>query len=1072
MMAGARSHFRVALVCLTACASAGGMLNASLASAAGAPTIDATAATNIEGISALLTAEVNPNGQATTYHFEYGTAPCPSGSCASTPEVDLGAGLGDRSATAEISGLSPDTSYHYRLVARNPSSPSGGTPGPEQTFTTTQGFGFLPGKAGFSATATNLDGTPTTQAGSHPYELTTEVNFNQAGEFAGQPGVPFPDGDLHDLRLDLPPGLIANPTVVGQCTIAQFNSHRASPFEESLSGESCPSSTQVGVVAVHSSFAGGSTRYFGLFNLVPPPGFAAELGFSPFGDPISFEGSVRTAEGEYGLTLEAQNFPQGLSIDGVKVSIWGTPWALSHNPQRGNCLNEANAAEPWAKCTVGPPKQFPRHSFLTMPTSCESPPLFTVSADSWQRPGAFVSAHWLTSGEGGEPQALGGCELLVPDSIPFGQPTNDRASSPTGFEFGLEVPQDNLIEPTGLAGTQIRDAVVSLPEGMTINPSVGAGLGVCTPAQYAAETATSAPGSACPNASKIGDFTVNTPLLEEAVEGSIYLAQPFENPSNSLIGIYMVSKALQRGIQIKVAGKLTPDPETGRLTASFEELPQLPYTHLRVFFREGQRAPLASPANCGTYQVQMQLTPWLDSAAPLQRGSEFPISSGVGGGPCPVGTPPFTPGAQDGSVNGNAGSYSPYYLHLTRTDTEQEITSYSAVLPPGLTGKIAGIPYCPDADIAAAKAKTGIDELEHPSCPAASEVGHTVTGYGLGGVLTYAPGKLYLTGPYHGSPISITAVDSALVGPFDLGVIIVRSALKINPQTAQVAIDSAGSDPIPHIIDGIPLHLRDIRVYISRPDFTLNPTSCEPFQATSTLLGAGARVSDPSDDVPASVTNLYQATNCSSLKFAPKLSLKLIGSTRRRGFPELRAVARENPGDANIGQVVVALPHTEFLAQGHIREICSLRQFEQEACAPTSIYGHAVAYSPLLAEPLEGPVYLRTSSTHRGLPEMVAALRGAGGISINIEGRIDSTKAGSLRASFEVLPDAPASKFVLTLEGGKKGLLENYADACTAQSFASAQFVGQNNRRETLAVPMRANCSHDRKGSGRPRRPR
>jgi hypothetical protein len=1048
-----------------ACAFAAMLLLTTTALAAGAPVIGATAATDVEGISALLTAKANPNGQATTYRFQYGTAACSAGSCASTPEAVLGSGSGDRSATSAISGLIPDTTYHYRLVATNASSPSGGTLGPEQTFTTTHGFGFLPGASGFEATTTKLDGTPATQAGSHPYELSTAINFNRAGEFAEQPGVPFPDGDLKDLRLELPPGLIGNPTVIGQCTLAQFNTPRTSPFENSLSGESCPTSTQVGVVAVHSSFGGGGTRYFGLFNLVPPPGFAAELGFSPFGDPITFGGSVRTAEGEYGLTLEARNFPQGLSIDGVQVTIWGTPWALSHNSQRGNCLNEANAAEPWAKCTVGPPKQFPRHSFLTLPTSCEAPPAFTVSADSWQRPDAFVSAHSLSQGEDGQPTALQGCELLVPDSIPFGQPTTVRASSPTGFEFNLEVPQDNLIEPTGLAGTQIRDAAISLPEGMTINPSVGAGLGVCTPAQYAAETATSAPGAGCPNSSKIGDFRVETPLLEEAVNGSIFLAQPFNNPSNSLIGIYLVSKAAQRGIQVKVAGKLTPDPSTGRLTASFENLPQIPYTHLRAFFREGQRAPLASPSTCGTYPVQMELTPWLDSAAPLQRSSEFPISAGVGGGPCPSGTPPFTPGAQDGSVNSNAGSYAPYYLHLTRNDTEQEITSYSALLPPGLTGKIAGIPYCSDADIAAAKAKTGTEELEDPSCPAASEVGHTVTGYGLGGVLTYAPGKLYLTGPYHGSPLSITAVDSALVGPFDLGVIIVRSALKINPQTAQVSIDSAGSDPIPHILDGIPLHLRDIRVYISRPNFTLNPTSCEPFAASSTLLGAGARISDPSDDVPASATNLYQATNCSALKFAPKLSLKLIGGTRRSAFPELRAVARERPGDANIGRAIVALPHTEFLAQGHIREICSLRQFEAQACPPSSIYGHAAAYSPLLSEPLEGPVYLRSSANHRGLPEMVAALRGAGGIAINIEGRIDSTKAGGLRASFNVLPDAPASKFVLTLEGGKKGLLENSANTCAETAYASAQFVGQNGAGESLAVPMQSECVEHHKHS-------
>ena len=508
-----RTHLLQVLACLAAL-TAVAAIGAPVALAAGAPSIDATSATDIQGISALLTGKVNPNGLPTTYRFEYGTAACPGG-CTPTPEEGLGSGSADRSASAAISGLAPDTTYHYRLLATNADAPSG-VPGPEQTFTTTHGFGFLSGAAGFEAAATNLNGTADTQAGSHPYQLTTSVNLNQGGESAAQPGVPFPDGDLKDLRLELPPGLVGNPSTVNQCTLAEFGTPRSSPFEASLSGESCPDASQVGVVAVHSSFGGGSTRYFGLFNLVPPPGVAAELGFAPFGVPVTFDGHVRTAEGEYGLTLEAQNFPQDLSIDGAQVRIWGTPWALSHDSERGNCLNEEDAAAGWAKCTVGPPDKFPRHSFLTLPTSCESPLLYKASADSWQQPGDTASESWLSRGEGGHPEALSGCGRLVPNAIPFGQPTTDRASSASGFEFGLEVPQENLLEPGGLTGTQIRDAIVSLPEGVTINPSVGAGLGVCTPAQYAAETAELAnPGADCPNDSKIGDFRVETPLSKK-----------------------------------------------------------------------------------------------------------------------------------------------------------------------------------------------------------------------------------------------------------------------------------------------------------------------------------------------------------------------------------------------------------------------------------------------------------------------------------------------------------------------------------------------------------------------------
>jgi hypothetical protein len=923
-------------------------------------------------------------------------------------------------------------------------------------------FGFLPGSEGFSVSAAELDGSPATQAGAHPYDLTTRIGFAEAPESPGQPGTSFPTGDLKDLRLELPPGLVGNPTVVSRCTLTEFNTPRVSPWEPSLSGESCPDSSQVGVVALKTSLGGGQTRHFGLFNLTPPPGYAVELGFAPFGSPVAFGAHVRNEGSEYGLTAEIQNFPQALSVDEIAFTFWGVPWALSHDVERGNCLNEADPQEAWGKCSVGPPRSFHREAFLTLPTSCAGPLAYRLAADSWQEQGNFAAAR------AEESNPIAGCARLSLETFSYAQPTTTRTSSASGFEFNLEVHQEGLREPEGLAGSQIRDAVVSLPEGMTINPSVGAGLGVCDPAQYAAETASSPPGAGCPNESKIGDFRVESPLVDEAVNGAIYLAKPFDNPSGALIGLYLVAKSIPNGILVKVPGELVPDLSSGRLTAIFDQLPQLPYSHLRIFFREGQRAPLASPAACGAYQVQMDLTPWLDPTTTLRHTSEFTLDQGVGGGACPgSGPPPFSPNALDGSVNSNAGSYSPYYLRLTRADTEQEITSYSAVLPPGLTGKLTGVPYCSDAAIAAAAANSGVGELEHPSCPAASEIGHTVAGYGLGGVLDYAPGKLYLSGPYRGAPLSITAVDPALVGPFDLGVIVVRSAIRIDPRTTQVSIDTAGENPFPHIRDGIPLHLRDVRVYISRPQFTLNPTSCEPFQATSILAGSSPPFSGA--DADASPTNLYQATNCSSLGFKPKLALKLIGATHRGAYPALRATLTERPGDANIGKAVVSLPHSEFLAQSHIREICTPQQFARQACPPSSVYGHARAFTPLLAEPLEGPVYLRSTGSERPLPDLVAALKGDGGIAIEVLGHIDSFHEG-MRASFEGLPDAPASKFVMTLQGGGKGLLENSANLCAATSYATGQLLGQDNAVEKIKAPLQAKCSKHGQKQGRARR--
>jgi hypothetical protein len=917
-------------------------------------------------------------------------------------------------------------------------------------------FGLRPGAAGFAVAASQEGGAPDIQAGSHPLALSTEVNFNLGPESPGEPGVPFGDGDVKDLAIELPPGLVENPATLPRCSQALFHTPRQSTFEESLSGESCPGSTQVGTVEVRSSHGGGSARTFGVFNLDPPPGAPSELGFSAYGAPIAFIPQVRQADGEYGLTLVAHNISQLIDINGLSLTIWGVPWNVIHNDRRGDCLNEAEPGFGWAKCSVGRPKTNPPLAYLTLPSACEGPLVFAIRADSWQEPSRTVSRGFAG-------QSLAGCGALGFGTVASAQLINPRASSPSGFDFNLDIDSSGILTPGQLVPSQVKRAVVTLPQGMTINPSVGAGLGVCTPAQYAAETVASPPGAGCPNESKIGDFTVKSPLFEETVEGSLFLAAPHDNPFGSLLAVYLVAKDSARGILVRVAGRLDADPASGRLVASFDKLPQLPYTNLKVHFREGQRSPLATPAACGAYSTGIDLTPWRAPATPRHADSPLAIGAGIGGGPCPTGTLPFAPRAQAGTLNSNAGSYTPFYLHLTREDTEQEITSYSATLPPGLLAKIGGIPFCSDAAIEAAKHRGGFEEAARPSCPAASQIGHTVAGYGLGPVLSYAPGGLYLAGPFHGSPFSIVAIDSATVGPFDLGVVVVRSAIEVDRQSAQVSIDSAGSDPIPHIIDGIPIHLRDVRVYISRPNFTVNPTSCERFTVASQLNGSGQRFSDPADDTTATATSPFQAFNCGSLGFRPKLSLRLKGGTKRGDYPSLRAEVRPRPGDANIAHAAVALPASEFLAQNHLSTICTRPQFAREACPGGSVYGHARAFTPLLDKPLEGPVYLRSSENL--LPDLVATLRGGGaGIAIDVVGRIDAFHGG-LRGTFDALPDAPVSKFVMTLFGGKRGIVVNAENICAAPQLATARLVGENNLGEKLKPRLAIKCpkKHRRK---------
>jgi hypothetical protein len=903
------------------------------------------------------------------------------------------------------------------------------------------------GIASFQAGPIAGDGVAATEAGSHPVALNLDLAFNQSGALS--------EGDLRDLAIALPPGLLENPTAVPVCSQADFSTHRQNPFEEvapgeeGLSGESCPDRSQVGVVTLHSSFDGGETRSFGLFNLAPPPGAPSELGFNPYGAPIVFVPEIRQGEGDYGITLKTTNVSQFLDITGLDLSIWGTPWSVIHDDQRGNCLNEADPALGWSKCSVGRPSKNPAVAYLTLPTSCEGPLQFSASATAWESAGP--------SSRESSSAALKDCNSL--DFEPKAQAAliNPRASSPSGYRFQILIDTSGVTRPSQRAPTPVRKAVIALPEGVTINPSVGAGLGVCTAAQYAAETPTSPPGAGCPNESKIGDFTVRSPIVSGSFDGSIFLAQPYENPSGGLLAVYLIAKTTQRGFLVKVPGALQADPATGRLTATFDRLPQLPYSELTIDFREGQRSPLATPAACGPLSTEADLTPWRNPD--LLRHSSLPgqINSGIGGGPCPLGTPPFTPAVAGGSLNSQGGAFSPFYLHLTRTDAEQEITSYSATFPVGLLGKLAGVPYCSDAAIAAAATRTGVEERDSPSCPPASRIGRTTSGYGLGSVLTYAPGGLYLAGPYRGAQVSVVAIDSALVGPFDLGTVVIRSAIRIDPLTTQASIDATGTDPIPHIVKGIPIHLRDVRAYIDRPGFTVNPTGCAAETISSALNGSGQLFGDPADDSLATASGRYQAFNCSSLGFGPRISMRIKGPTKRSDRPSLRVSVRPRPGQANIGSSQVTLPPSIFLNQARIDAICTKVQFAADRCPPGSDYGEVKAYTPLLDQPMSGKAYLRSSTNL--LPDLVFALHGQG-FEVDLVGRIDSAGDGGLRATFPAVPDAPVSKFVLTMYGGKRGILENSADLCAAPQLFRARLLGHNNRGWILHPSITAGCNH------------
>jgi len=930
----------------------------------------------------------------------------------------------------------------------------------------------------------NAAGGEFTAAAAHPYEVKTSVDFNSATHPNPEIGEREPIQPARSALVDLPPGFVGNPGGVEQCRVSDL-----AVTEGSTPTSLCSAGSQVGSVVVHlkSQFFPSFAGPLPLFNLVPPPGAAAHFGFNVLGSVITLQASVRRG-GDYGLVVGSRGISQGLTVIGSDITFWGVPGDPSHTPERACPGQPAPIAGP--TCATGSTT-----SFLRMPTSCTGLGMpWAIHADSWFNPGSFDATRypnlsdpaWRSSSivshaapgyphspVDNDPSLRWGPELPVTgcDEVPVkgkltAQPTAIDTETPSGLDVHVEVPNPNLQSPGGITTSDVKEVKVAFPEGMTVNPSQAEGLGACSPAQYdSTELSFHPTDKGCPSDSKIGTVEVKTPLLEETIPGDVYIATPYENPFGSLLALYTVLEEPQRGILIKLPGKVATDPETGQIAATFSDLPQLPFSSFDLRFKEGSRAPLVTPAACGTYETVAEFTGHSDpDGPPLLSKSSFEIARGIGGAPCPTGgKPPFKPGLIAGTRNNNAGSYSPFDLRLFRTDAEQQFTNFSIKLPPGLSGKLAGIPYCPETAIAAAQspARSGATELASPACPAASEVGRTLVGAGVGPVQAYVPGKVYLAGPYNGSALSMVSVTAAKVGPFDLGTVVVRLALRVNPKTAEVFVDPTGSDPLPHIIDGIPTKLRDIRVYVERPDFTLNPTDCTPTSVASTVLGSGLDFASPADDEPVTVTTRFQAANCAALDFAPKLKIALRGGTKRSQFPALRAELKARPGDANIGRTRVQMPKALFLAQSHLGTSCTRVQFAAaggagRGCPANSVYGYARAWTPLLDQPLEGPVYLRSNGGERKLPDLVASLRGV--IDIELEGYVDSGKGGGIRTTFAAVPDAPVSKFVLRMKGGEKSLLENSVNLCARDQRAKVEMDGQNGKAHDLRPVLKTRC--------------
>ncbi len=872
----------------------------------------------------------------------------------------------------------------------------------------------------FHAALTGPDGLAATAADSHPYQYTTSfaVNLIPSGKEIVAAG-----GDLKQIEVELPPGLVGNPTAIDRCTAQQFNSTRG-VFSEEGNGvaNECPAGSAVGVVAVQQLEGAKNNLFVPLYNLVPPRGMPAQFGFQVFGAPIYIDTKVRTGS-DYGITAYLEKVTEANRVEAARVTIWGTPWDKSHDPVRGECLQVGGSCP-----VVGTPRPF-----LRLPSSCAEPLVSTMSFETWTQPSAFAE-------QGASEAAPIDCK--APPFIPTitAKPTTSVADSPSGLQVDLHLPQKENEDPTGLGEADLKDATVTLPSGLSVNPSSADGLGVCSEAEVGYEgeregrqAFSSAPAD-CPDAAKIGTVEVDTPLVDHPLPGSVYLAKQGENPFGSLLSIYITVDDPQTGVVVKLPGKVEPDPVTGQLTTTVDQSPQVPFEDFHLDFFEGARAPLRTPATCGTFSSTTSLTPWTspEGATATPFGS-FQVTSAPGGGACPT-TPvaePNAPSFEAGTAAPAAGAYSPLVVHLNRDDGSQNFSSLSVTLPPGATGKLAGIPECSEAQIAAAQARNhpgeGAVEQASPSCPSASAIGTVTVGAGAGPNPFYVTGKAYLAGPYKGAPFSAVFITPAIAGPFDLGTAVVRAGLYVNPNTAQV---TTKSDPLPSILQGIPLDIRSIAVTVDRPQFILNPTNCNPLMVT------GEETSTLGQTAP--LSGHFEVGACQGLKFTPQFTVSTTGSTSKAKGASLSVKVAYPKGSlgtqANIGRVDLQLPKQLPARLSTLQKACTEAQFNTNpaGCPVASMIGTAKAITPLLSSPLTGPAIL-VSHGGAAFPDVEFLLQGEG-VMIVLDGKTQ-IKKGITYSHFETVPDQPITTFETTFPQGSYSVLATNLPASAKNSL-------------------------------------
>jgi hypothetical protein len=925
----------------------------------------------------------------------------------------------------------------------------------------------------FAVSARNENGTPDVQAGSHPYAVTSTFVLNQ----------PTFGGDLKDVRLEIPPGFVGDPNATPHCSYQTFIKYE------------CPNETAIGISSTYiDTRAHFVTTSDAVYNLVPPTGVAAEFGFLVARQvPVFLETTVRTGT-DYGLTTTVPNISDSASIGASKVTLWGVPASPVHNPYRGGCIRGGNerfesmeeagsglregedelegpfvpygAEEPLVQSTGECPTQAPELQLLTNPTSCGIPRTATESVDDWQEPGVY---HSMTA----TLPELSGCEKLDFSPTVDVTPDGTAGNTPTGLTVGVHVPQETTENPKGLAEADVKNTTVTLPEGVVLSPSAADGQQACSFSQIGylgmkeldpsrepgVQTAQFTPNApTCPNASKVANVHILTPhLLENELVGSVYLASPqnftgpLENPFGSLVSLYLAVEEPKSGVIIKVAGKVVPNPQTGQLVTTFENTPQAAYTDLKLEFFGTARAPLSTPARCGTYTTNASFSPWTgippvnaDSSFNIESGPQVEGPSGVETLPC-SNTLPFKPTLESGTTNIDAGAFSTLDTTFSKEDGQQNLSSIELHYPNGISGLLDGVKLCPEA-----QANAG-------TCGPESEIGETTISVGLGSSpFNVTGGKIYITEKYEGAPFGLSIVNPAKAGPFVLQEgrpVIVRAKVEVNPITAALTVvtDPPGSaHAIPTIIDGIPLQVKRVNATVNRPGFTFNPTNCTPSHVTGTIKSAEGSSSAVS--VP------FQVTNCASLKFEPKFAVSTSGKTSRKNGASLHVNLSYPAGaigkDANVGKIKVDLPRQLPSRLTTLQKACTSAQFEANpaGCPTDSRVGQAKAITPLIPVPLEGPAYF-VSYGGAKFPELVMVLQGYG-VTLDVHGETYISKAGITSSTFNTIPDAPVGSFELTLPEGPDSALAANGNLCQSKLAMPTAFVAQDGAEIHESTPI------------------